>query len=57
MLELSWAGKEPITLDTGDTRTFIEDGDTITMRGYCQNGAVRIGFGEVSTKLLPAIED
>ncbi len=57
MLELSWAGKEPITLDTGDTRTFIEDGDTITMRGHCQNGAVRIGFGEVSTKLLPAIED
>jgi fumarylacetoacetase len=57
MLELSWAGKEPITLDTGETRTFIEDGDTITMRGHCQNGAVRIGFGEVSTKLLPAIED
>ena len=57
MLELSWAGKEPITLDTGETRTFIEDGDTIRMRGHCENGEVRIGFGEVSTKLLPAIED
>jgi len=57
MLELSWAGKEPITLDTGETRTFIEDGDTITMRGHCSNGNVRIGFGAVSTTLLPAIED
>ena len=57
MLELSWAGKEPITLDTGETRTFIEDGDTISMRGHCENDKVRIGFGEVSTKLLPAIED
>lgn len=57
MLELSWAGKEPITLDTGETRTFIEDGDTITMRGHCSNGSVRIGFGAVSTTLLPAIED
>ena len=57
MLELSWAGKEPITLDTGETRTFIEDGDTICMRGHCENGKVRIGFGEVSTKILPAIED
>jgi fumarylacetoacetase len=57
MLELSWAGKELITLDTGDVRTFIEDGDTITMRGWCTNGTTRIGFGEVRTKLLPAIED
>ena len=57
MLELSWAGKEPITLDTGDTRTFIEDGDTVTMRGWCTNGTTRIGFGEVRTTLLPAIED
>ena len=57
MLELSWAGKEPITLGTGDTRTFIEDGDTVTMRGWCTNGTTRIGFGEVRTTLLPAIED
>lgn len=57
MLELSWAGKEPITLDTGETRTFIEDGDTISMRGHSDNGTVRIGFGAVSTKILPAIED
>ncbi len=57
MLELSWAGKEPITLATGETRTFIEDNDTVRMRGWCQNGDVRIGFGEVRTKILPAIED
>ena len=36
---------------------FIEDGDTISMRGHCENGEIRIGFGEVSTKILPAIED
>jgi len=57
MLELSWSGKEPITLDTGDTRTFIEDNDRVTMRGWCDNGTIRIGFGEVSTKILPAIQD
>jgi fumarylacetoacetase len=57
MLELSWAGKEPFKLDTGETRTFIEDGDTVTMRGWCTNGTTRIGFGEVRTTLLPAIED
>ncbi len=57
MLELSWSGTKPLTLDSGETRTFIEDGDTVTMRGYCQNGNVRIGFGHVSTKLLPAIND
>jgi fumarylacetoacetase len=57
MLELSWSGKEPLTLDTGEQRTFIEDGDTVVMRGWCDNGTVRIGFGEVRTKLLPAIED
>jgi len=57
MLELSWSGKEPITLDTGDTRTFIEDNDRVTMRGWCDNGSIRIGFGEVSTTVLPAIQD
>ena len=57
MLELSWSGKEPITLDTGDKRTFIEDNDRVTMRGWCDNGTIRIGFGEVSTKILPAIQD
>jgi len=55
MLELCWKGTKPITLDeTGETRTFIEDGDTITMTGYCEGDGYRVGFGEVSNKILPA---
>ncbi|WP_046745492.1 fumarylacetoacetase [Kordia zhangzhouensis] len=56
MLELSWAGKNPVKLNDGSERTFINDGDTVTMRGYCKNEHVRIGFGEVSTKLLPVFQ-
>ena len=56
MLELSWRGAETITLDDGQERKFINDGDTVIMRGYCKNDEVRIGFGEVSSKVLPAIE-
>jgi fumarylacetoacetase len=54
MLELSWGGTKPIKLKDGSERKFIEDGDTITMRGYAQNGDIRVGFGEVSAKVLPA---
>lgn len=54
MLELTWGGKNPITLKDGSERKFINDGDTVIMRGYCQDGNLRIGFGEVSSKLLPA---
>jgi fumarylacetoacetase len=47
MLELTWRGAEPLTLPTGETRKFLEDGDEVMMRGYCEReGAVRIGFGE-----------
>lgn len=53
MLELTWNGKNPITLNDRTKRTFIEDGDTVIMTGYCENDQVRIGFGNVSTKLLP----
>lgn len=56
MLELSWAGKNPVKLNDGSERTFINDGDTVTMRGHCQNEHIRIGFGEVSSKLLPVFE-
>ena len=52
MLELCWKGTKPITLqETGETRTFIEDGDTVTMRAWCEGRGYRIGFGEVSTKV------
>lgn len=56
MLELSWSGTKKMTMADGSERTFIEDNDTVIMRGYCDNGTTRIGFGEVSSKLLPAIE-
>ncbi len=55
MLELSWQGTKPVTLKNGETRKFIEDNDTVTLRGFCIKDSVRIGFGEVSTKLLPAV--
>jgi len=54
MLELAWKGTKPLTLNDGTQRRFILDGDTVVMRGYCQNATVRIGFGEVKGKLLPA---
>jgi fumarylacetoacetase len=53
MLELTWNGKNPIVLKDGSERKFINDNDTVIMRGYCQNNSVRLGFGEVSSKLLP----
>ncbi|GAB5557548.1 MAG: fumarylacetoacetase [Schleiferiaceae bacterium] len=54
MLELSWNGSKPLKLKSGAERTFIEDGDTVTMRAYSEKDGVRIGFGEVRTKVLPA---
>ncbi|WP_338377985.1 fumarylacetoacetase [uncultured Flavobacterium sp.] len=56
MLELTWGGKNPIKLNDGTERKFINDNDTIIMRGYCKNNDMRIGFGECSGKLLPALE-
>ena len=55
MLELTWRGAEPLSLPTGETRRFLEDGDEVIMRGYCEReGAVRIGFGECRGLVLPA---
>jgi fumarylacetoacetase len=54
MLELSWGGKKKITLDDGLSRTFIEDYDSVIMRGYCKKNEIRVGFGEVRSKLLPS---
>ena len=54
MLELSWAGKNPVPLNDGSERSFLQDGDTVIMKGYCQKTGIRIGFGEVRSKLLPA---
>lgn len=54
MLELAWMGTKPIKLNDGSERKFINDGDTVTLRGYAQKEAIRVGFGTVSTKVLPA---
>ncbi|MBN8641452.1 MAG: fumarylacetoacetase [Flavobacteriales bacterium] len=53
MLELTWSGKNPIKMSDGSERKFINNNDTVTFKGYCENSSVRIGFGEVSSKLLP----
>ena len=55
MLELSWGGKKPIELNDGSSRKFIEDYDSVIMRGYCEKDNIRVGFGEVKSKLLPSI--
>lgn len=55
MLELTWRGQNPITLSNGSSRQFIQDGDTIIMRGHAENGEIRVGFGEVKAKVLPAL--
>ncbi|MEP7316288.1 MAG: fumarylacetoacetase [Sphingomicrobium sp.] len=55
LLEISKGGKAPITLPNGETRSFLEDGDEVTMTAFCAaQGAVRIGFGSVSGRVLPA---
>ena len=55
MLELSWGGKEPLTLSDGSTRSFLEDGDTIIMTGYGEKDGIRVGFGEARAQILPAL--
>ena len=54
MLELAWKGTKPVPMADGTERKFIQDGDTVTMRGFCKNDKIRLGFGEVTSKLLPS---
>lgn len=54
MLELAWKGTKPLKLSDGTKRKFINDNDTVIMRGHCEKDGVRIGFGEVISKILPA---
>ncbi len=57
LLELSWNGSQPIDIGNGESRTFLEDGDTVTIRGWCQLGhGPRIGFGECAGTVLPAVD-
>ncbi|HRD51499.1 MAG TPA: fumarylacetoacetase [Flavobacteriales bacterium] len=55
MLELAWKGTKPVKLNDGTERRFIEDGDTVIMRGYAEKDGLRIGFGEVRSTVLPAL--
>ena len=55
LLEESWGGKTPIALASGGTRTFLEDGDTLTITGFAQGDGYRIGFGACSGTILPAV--
>jgi fumarylacetoacetase len=54
LLEMSWNGQRPIALDEGGERTFIEDGDELTLTGWCQGEGYRVGFGECTGVILPA---
>lgn len=55
MLEIAWNAAKPVTLKGGETRSFIEDGDTVIMKGYSEKDGIRVGFGEVRGKVLPAL--
>lgn len=57
LLELSWGGKEPLALPGGIVRSFLEDGDTLTLRGACRGDGHVIGFGACSGTILPALAD
>lgn len=56
LLELTWKGEKPLTLDDGETRVFLKDGDSVVMRGYCEDASTgsRIEFGVCEGKVLPA---
>lgn len=55
MLEISWKGTKPISMPDGTERRFIQDGDSVIMKAYCEKDGKRVGFGEVRTKILPSV--
>jgi fumarylacetoacetase len=54
LLELAWKGTKPLTFPDGEKRTFLQDGDRVTMMGWCQGNGYRVGFGEVTGRVVPA---
>ena len=54
LLELSWRGSKTLDLGQGNTRKFLQDGDTVIMSGYAQGDGYRVGFGDCTGKVLPA---
>jgi fumarylacetoacetase len=57
LLELAWRGTRPVVLPNGETRSFLQDGDRVTLAGWCQGDSYRVGFGEVTGRILPAFID
>ena len=55
LLELTWGGKEPLTLDTGEQRSFLQDGDSLTLTGAARGDGFTVGFGSVTGKILAAV--
>jgi fumarylacetoacetase len=55
MMEITWRGTKPVKMNDGSERKFINDGDTVIIRGNCEKDGVRVGFGECSSTLLSAI--
>ena len=55
MLELTWRGANPLKLPNGETRKWLEDGDRLTITGWCEGDGYRVGFGEVTGRVLPAL--
>ncbi|MGN8225616.1 fumarylacetoacetase [Gracilimonas sp. BCB1] len=56
MLEITWNGNNPLSLPSGEKRSFLEDGDEVIMTGFAEGDGFKVGFGEVTGKILPAIE-
>jgi fumarylacetoacetase len=54
MLELTWKGTKPITMPDATERRFINDNDTVIMRGFSEKDGIRVGFGEATVKILPS---
>jgi fumarylacetoacetase len=56
MLEIAWKGTKPVQMKDGSSRTFIQDGDTVILRGHAVSDGVRLGFGECACRIIPALE-
>jgi fumarylacetoacetase len=54
MLELAWKGTKPVELPSGEKRLFLQDGDRVTLTGWCQGKGYRVGFGEATGVIVPA---
>jgi len=52
MLELTWRGANPLQLPNGETRNWLEDGDRLTISGWCEGEGYRVGFGEVTGRIV-----